>query len=573
MPQPRPGSFPPSVSLKELADNFGVIAEAEGGIKKLRELVLALAVRGALVPQIAEEGTAQHLVGDLQAARGKLAATVKVRSDLAPVTAEEEPFAVPSSWRWVRLGQFGGFLGGGTPSKSNASFWSGSIPWVSPKDMKRAYINDAEDHISEAAVDASAVKLIPKRSVLLVVRGMILAHSFPVALTTRKVTINQDMKALVLGIPDTDEYLLRACWAARSRVLERVERSSHGTCRLESNVVEELPIPLPPIAEQNRIVAKVDELMHLLDNLEAKQTKKRETQARLRNAALGSLMSAEGSAELAAAWKRVADNFEVLFESCATVGELRTAIFDLAARGRITAQDPCDAPVPISARVEGVPFRLPSSWRWASPDEVCAKERHALTIGPFGSSLLKSDYSDSGVPLVFVREITSRTFGGPRTKYVSVKKANELRAHFVKPGDLLITKMGSPPGDTALYPLDRPPAIITADCIKLTPNPELTTGRFLQIVFEGEVGRSQFIEITKGVAHQKVSLKRFRNTWLPLPPIAEQKRIVAKVDQLMKLCDELEAKLLSAEAYAGKLVGAVVAEIVGELAGRHDGLT
>jgi type I restriction enzyme S subunit len=147
--------------------------------------------------------------------------------------------------------------------------------------MKRPYIDDAEDHISEDAVEQSAVKRIPTGSLLFVVRGMILAHSFPVALTTREVTINQDMKGLVLARPEMGPYLLWACKAARARILQQVERSSHGTCRLDTRLMEETPIPLPPPPEQTRIVARLESLMRQCDELELRLRQADEAASRL----------------------------------------------------------------------------------------------------------------------------------------------------------------------------------------------------------------------------------------------------------------------------------------------------
>lgn len=145
------------------------------------------------------------------------------------------------------------------------------MPWVSPKDMKKFRISEAEDHISEAAIEGSSVQQIPENSLLMVVRGMILGRAFPVALTTREVTINQDMKALLPHVPETAEFLLLALRAFEPVVLASIERSSHGTCKLLTEVLHSFPIPIPPLAEQRRIVAKVDELMTLVDKLEAQQ--------------------------------------------------------------------------------------------------------------------------------------------------------------------------------------------------------------------------------------------------------------------------------------------------------------
>jgi len=257
-----------SAAWSKALDHFEVLFERPDDVRHLRELVLHSAMRGALTRQAPDDGTADLWLSRLESERKRLRGSARVNDALRPVPPEEEPYRLPPSWQWCRLGHFGGLLGGGTPSKAHPAFWKGPIPWVSPKDMKRSYIDDAEDHISEEAVAHSAVKPIPPGSLLFVVRGMILAHSFPVALTTREVTINQDMKGLILALPEMGAYLLWACKAARIRILQRVGRSSHGTCRLDTRHVEETPLPLPPLPEQARIVARLEHLMKQCDELE-----------------------------------------------------------------------------------------------------------------------------------------------------------------------------------------------------------------------------------------------------------------------------------------------------------------
>ena len=142
--------------------------------------------------------------------------------------------------------------------------------------MKRPYIDSSIDHISSQAVKESTAKLIDEGSVLFVVRGMILAHSFPVAICKLPVTVNQDMKTLTLHIPIMNEFVLRAMMGLKPIILAKVLRSSHGTCRIESDAYENILFPVPPLSEQERIVAKVDELMalcHLVEtHIETAQT-------------------------------------------------------------------------------------------------------------------------------------------------------------------------------------------------------------------------------------------------------------------------------------------------------------
>ena len=218
----------------------------------LRKAVLALAIQGKLVPRNPNDETVESSL-----------------PNLAAMAVESEDDRFPSHWLRVPLGKTGEWRGGGTPSKSRPDFWEGSMPWVSPKDMKVLRVGDAEDHISEAAIQGSSVRLIPPGSLLMVVRGMILARAFPVALTTREVTINQDMKALLPLEKEAADFLLLALRALEPDVLAAIERSTHGTCKLQTPVLEAFLIPIPPLAEQRRVVAKVNEMMALVDRLEA----------------------------------------------------------------------------------------------------------------------------------------------------------------------------------------------------------------------------------------------------------------------------------------------------------------
>jgi type I restriction enzyme S subunit len=251
-------------------------------IKQLRQTILNLAVRGRLVPQDPNDEAAP-------------------RFDRSIPGEIELPFSIPTVWSWSRLSALGKLKGGGTPSKARDDFWNGTIPWVSPKDMKVDYLTEAQMSITKSAIAGSAVSLIEPESVLFVVRGMILAHSFPVAISRVPLTINQDMKALALNQPTMAEYLLRALKGLKPEMLARVQRSSHGTCRLEGSDYSGFLIPIPPLAEQHRIVAKVDTLMALCDRLEASLAATAVTRRRLLDALLAEALAPTDDRELEAA--------------------------------------------------------------------------------------------------------------------------------------------------------------------------------------------------------------------------------------------------------------------------------
>ncbi len=161
------------------------------------------------------------------------------------------------------LGDLCEILSGATPSTENPDFWAGSIPWVSAKDMKRSEIIDAIDHVSEAALQASRLKLLPAGAVLVVVRGMILAHTFPVALSTTPLTINQDLKALICRDELVPLYLQQCLRGFAPRILAAASTAGHGTKRLETESLRNLPIPVPPMKAQQAFSARVAEIRAL----------------------------------------------------------------------------------------------------------------------------------------------------------------------------------------------------------------------------------------------------------------------------------------------------------------------
>ncbi|MGV1717664.1 restriction endonuclease subunit S [Vibrio furnissii] len=174
---------------------------------------------------------------------------------------------VPEHWKLTLFKYLVSQMGGGTPDKGNTSFWNGDIPWVSPKDMKVDYISTSQDLITDIAVKNSSTKLVPEQSILMVVRGMILIHSVPVALTTKPVTINQDMKALIPNKDIQPEFLLFFLKGIKDYILDFVETSAHGTKCLRTEDFENMQLFIPPIDEQVAILSSIKTSLDKLDSL------------------------------------------------------------------------------------------------------------------------------------------------------------------------------------------------------------------------------------------------------------------------------------------------------------------
>jgi type I restriction enzyme S subunit len=174
---------------------------------------------------------------------------------------------IPAHWRIVALRFLVNISSGATPDTGNPELWSGDIPWVSPKDMKRNEIGDAEDHVSKLALSMGSLKLIDAGAVLIVVRGMILAHSFPTAVTTQPVTINQDMKALRC-LNAIEPYFLRDYFrGTESQIVSLADASAHGTRKLDSEILGRFEICVPPESEQRAITSYIAKETSKLDAL------------------------------------------------------------------------------------------------------------------------------------------------------------------------------------------------------------------------------------------------------------------------------------------------------------------
>lgn len=258
-------------SWQRISEHFDVLFTTEDSIDQLKQTILQLAVMGKLVKQDPNDEPASKLLERIAAEKELLIKDKKIKKQkpLAPITEAERWFSSPDSWSWIRLGELGYILGGGTPSKAKKEFWGGDIPWVSPKDMKLDFIENALDTVTDEAVNNTSASMIPVGSLLMVVRGMILAHSFPVAISKKALIINQDMKALVFTqvLP---EYLLLIMKAFKGMIVDLVDRSSHGTCKLVSEKLFNIALPIPPKNEQERILEKLSKLEKLQDALKSK---------------------------------------------------------------------------------------------------------------------------------------------------------------------------------------------------------------------------------------------------------------------------------------------------------------
>jgi type I restriction enzyme S subunit len=238
-------------------------------LKQLRQSFLREAMQGKLVKQNSNDGNANDLLKKIKAEKEKLIAEKKLKKEkpLPPINEEEIPFAIPENWIWCRLGEIGKITGGGTPSMANDEYWNGNIPWVSPKDMWTEFVVDTEMKVTKKAVAESSTNLIPEGSLLIVGRSGILKRKLPVAINKVECTVNQDMKVIIPHIISMNRFLQLMLFGLERIVLKDFVKFGMTVHSLKYEVFAQMPIPLPPLAEQKRIIKKLEEVLNLCDEL------------------------------------------------------------------------------------------------------------------------------------------------------------------------------------------------------------------------------------------------------------------------------------------------------------------
>jgi type I restriction enzyme S subunit len=356
---------------------------------------------------------------------------------------------------------------------------------------------------------------------------------------------------------------------------ETIHKESMGTTvhTLTIGRANDVLVPIPPVEQQKRIVAKVGELMVLCDRLEARQQDAEAAHTRLVQALLDSLTQARDADEFQACWQRVAGQFEALFTSQTSVELLSNALLSMAVSGRLVAQSPGDESAELLLREldedarefcerqkapraqvspianDGVPFKAPSGWAWARLGSVF----RVITDGDHQAP----PQTDEGIAFLTIGNVTNGYVNFDQCRSVEPRYFAGL-APYRKPaaGDLLYTVVGATYGRPVLVETDRP--FCVQRHIAILKRSEHLCARFALCLLKSPLIYDQASAAKTGTAQPTIPLRPLRNLLVPLPPLAEQGRIVAKVTELLALCDQLKARIAAARAKHAQLAAVLV---------------
>ncbi|EFP2429469.1 restriction endonuclease subunit S [Escherichia coli] len=532
------------------------------GIKKLRELILELAVRGKLVPQDPNDEPASELLKRIAAEKAELVKQGKIKKQkpLPEISEEEKPFELPEGWEWVRISEIGHDWGQKTPDKDFTYIDVGSI-------------NKEYGIIEEPSI--LSAKDAPSRARKIVKQGTIIYSTVRPYLLNIAIIENE---ILPEPIASTAFAIIHPYTAMDANFIYYYLRSPVFVCYVENcqtgvayPAINDKQFfsgitPVPPSLEQVRIANKIKELMSLCDQLEQQSLTSLDAHQQLVETLLGTLTDSQTAEELAENWARISEYFDTLFTTEASVDALKQTILQLAVMGKLVPQDPNDEPAsellkriaqekaqlvkegkikkqkplpPISD--EEKPFELPDGWEWCRLGDI-------VTIR--GGKRVANGYKllTTATPHIYIRvsDMKDGTIDLSDLRYIDSNMHEKISNYIIKKEDIYMTIVGATIGKCGLIPPELDGMNLTENAARLTPHDKLSK-EYLYQCLRSNFCQNQFTDKTLQVGVQKMALNRLSNTLIPLAPSMEAAKIIDNIKKIEDISKAMLKKIQSAQ--------------------------
>jgi len=552
--------------------------QSQHGIDKLRELILDLAVRGKLVPQDPNDEPASILLNKIITGRDKLIkeGKVKVQKPLPELIPKEAPLILPENWEMIRLGEISEVERGGSPRpiKSYITNDPDGINWIKigDTDIGGKYISSSGEKIRKEGL--SKTRMVYPGDFLLT-NSMSFGRPY---ITKIQGCIHDGWLRINPPSSINKDFLYELLSSNYANTFFTAKASGAVVLNLNAEKVRELPILIPPIAEQHRIVAKVDELMALCDELEREQTKNNKAHEILVNALLNILINAKDQTDFDETWNRISKNFDVLFTTEQSIDKLKQTILQLAVMGKLVPQNPEDEPASIllekiakekaklvkegkikpqkllpEIREDEKPFGIPIGWEWS-------RIGYASLFSEYGLSE-KTFEGISGIPVLKMGDIQNGNIllGGQKLVPAHVDNLPRL---LIKNLDILYNRTNSAElvGKTGIYEGLDDAYTFASYLIRIRCQNDCLNPFFLNHSMNSVLFRKTQIEphLKQQCGQANVNGTILKNMITAIPPISEQKRIVEKVKELFAICDSLKQQIIDSQETKVQLANTIV---------------
>lgn len=552
-------------------EQFGHLADSPGGVQKLRNLILELAVRGRLVEQRPDD---EPIVDSF-----KHAGLDKVETQDFDENGDELA-ELPEGWLWKRIGGIAEIRGGKRIPQGHVLLETPTpFIYIRVTDMKNGTIShEGLKYISAETRSIIEKYTISSQDLYITIAGTIGSVGFvPSKFNGMNLTENAAKISILSRDLINDAYMYYALSSQPLQAQFQAKFNQMAQPKLSLRSIRSSFIPLPPLAEQERIVAKVDELMGLCDQLEAEQAKRDSLRDTAAKSTLFHVTSAASKAEAHQYWGYAEGHFAELFDRVGTVGELRAMILQLAVQGRLVAQRPDDEPArELLKRIEAEkrrlvkageigkssplpsigedekPYELPDGWEWVRIDTIT----NHIQTGPFGSNLHQEEYISGGIPVVNPSNLINGKIIPDDSKTVDQATFDRLSNYAIELGDLVMARRGEL-GRCAIV-TEREVGWLCGTGSLVLKASSYIYKPYLSLFFFTDTTRQYLAVESVGATMNNLNQKILLRTPFPLPPSAQMPQIIAKVDELMGLCDQLAGEAEHSHSLAGRLFDSIV---------------
>lgn len=557
--------------------------QTQYGIKKLRELILELAVRGKLVPQDPKDESASVLLERIAKEKAKLikAGKVKKQKPLPEIMEDEKLFELPPKWGWVRFGEIAQHNSGKTLDRGRNT--GKPRPYITTSNLYWGYFdlsNIRQMPIKEEEVE----KCTARKGDLLICEGGEAGRA-AVWASSKEICFQNHVHRARFYCKVDPYYVYRFLEKLNATGEIEKYRKGVGISNMSSKALSSIILPIPPLTEQHRIVTKVGELMALCDQLEKQQTDSNAAHKTLVETLLGSLTNSSNTNDFQQTWKLIENNFDTLFTTEHSIDQLKQTILQLAVMGKLVPQDPDDEPASILLKKiakekanlikegkikktkplpvvsdEEKGFDIPSNWIWTRFDNLSLHSEAGWSPNCEPTQRNGNNWG--------ILKVSAVTWGkyDPKENKALPDNLKPKPEYEVKPGDFLISRANTADlvAKAVVVPSEAPPHLMMSDkIIRFVFSTELNHS-YLKLVNESNFSRRYYARVAGGTSSsmKNVSREQIRNLAVPLPPLAEQNRIIAKVNKFMAICDSLRGRLTKTQLTLTYLADAIVEQAI-----------
>ncbi|MEC4005875.1 restriction endonuclease subunit S [Flavobacterium sp. SUN052] len=543
--------------MKLLEKHFEIALETPDGITRLRELILKLAMQGKLVEQNSNDKSVKILLEEIEKEKESLIKRklMKKQSSLAEIKNEEISFSIPKSWKWTRLGNFISLLGDGihgTPEYDN----NGEYYFINGNNLIDGKIEFKENTKTVSYEQfLKHQRILNENTVFVSINGTIGNVAF---YNNEKVILGKS--ACYFNLIKIDKFFMKRLINSKY-FLNYAFSSATGTTikNVSLKTMREFPVPLPPLEEQKRIVEKIDQLMLLCDKLEAERNRKNKLQLQINSAAINNLIKANDEASFNTAWSFIANQFDTLYTVKQNVTVLKDAILNLAIKGKLLSQnidfiDSNDNEIKINSsdkykiNEKDYPFTLPKKWKWLALNDI------GLTQTGTTPATKNSEYYGDFMPFIGPGDIKNQVIDYTN---LSLTEQGVEKARLIPENSIMMVCIGGSIGKLAINNRD---VACNQQINTITPYSDIDL-KYLFTVLQSSYFQNQVLSNASGSATPIINKQKWISIPIPVPPYQIQKEISKRVDELFKLCNDLEKNIEQSSKKQTQLLNAVLAQV------------